>query len=63
MTARCVALDDGADAAGFKAAVRWLVAGDVPPADVVWSVGAPKPQTLPTRTGELEYFRVGSRVR
>lgn len=40
MTARCVALDDGADAAGFKAAVRWLVAGDVPPADVVWSVGA-----------------------
>lgn len=40
MTRHCVALRDGADLAGFRQAVRSLVAEAVPPEDVVWDTAS-----------------------
>jgi DNA polymerase len=39
MTLRHVALRPGADTAGFRSAVRTLIAADIPPQDVVWTTG------------------------
>ncbi len=39
MPLRRIALRDGADAAGFRCAVRRLVAADVPPQEAAWSSG------------------------